>query len=322
MNQQSKLKTSKISFFDQQAKNKFQSVILLIGIFVIFMLLAYAISLAFGPQYTLMIFFWAIILAFFYIILTYFNAEKITLMVVRAKPADKHIYVRENNILNGLALAAGIPKPKLFIMPYKHINAFATGRNPKTAVVCLSEGATKLSRDELEGVIAHEMSHIKNYDIRFMTLVAVMVGVIAIIARVFWQSLWFGGGFHDDNKKGNIIIMIIAVSLMIIAPILVKIIQLAISRRREFMADASAVQLTRNPNGLIKALIKIKEENKKIIKEPKEKRAVSQSQAITPLFITSPFGRDLTKQKITRGIAALFSTHPPIDRRIELLKKM
>jgi len=311
---------SKISFFDQQSKNKLQSVVLFFVIFAVFMLLAYIIGLAFSPQYTLMIFFLAVVLSLIYILLTYFNSEKIVLMAARAKPAPYDKYRREHNILDGLAIASGIPKPRLFIMPYEHINAFATGRNPKTAVVCLSQGAVKLPRDEVEGIMAHEMSHIKNYDVRFMTLVAVMIGIIAIVARVFWRSIWFGG-LSDDNRKGNLIIMIVALSLMIIAPIVAKIVQLAISRRREYMADASAVQLTRNPQGLIKALTRIKNENEKVIRKPKERMRVSQAQAISPLFITSPFGKDL-RSKMARGVATLFSTHPPIEKRIETLRRM
>ncbi len=306
---------AKQSFFDVQTRNKVQSVMLLIFIFAVFMLLAWIVSLFFDKVYATTIFVFAGLFALFYIMVGYFTSDKIVLAAVKARKAEG--YTREHNILEGLSLAAGLPTPKLYVMPAKHINAFATGRTHNNAVICLTEGAIeKLSRDEIEGVIAHELSHIKNYDMKFMTLVAVLVGAVAILARLFYRSFWFG----DREKKGNIVVFIAALSFMIIAPIVTKLVQLAISRRREFLADATAVQLTRNPQGLIKALKKIKAENEKLIKYDMQQN-IQHISALSPLFITSLNARDI-KTKISRGLAALFSTHPPIDERIKLLEQM
>jgi heat shock protein HtpX len=191
--------------------------------------------------------------------------------------------------------------PKLYVMPSKQINAFASGRNPKNAVVCVTEGALeKLDRQELEGVLAHELGHIANYDIRYMTLIAVMVGIISILSQLFLRSLWFKSGERGDNKA-QLIFMLVGVVLAILAPIIVYFIQMSISRKREFSADATAVKFTRYPQGLINALKKIKSENTE-----SEKRV---SKAIAPLFISSPFKN-------------WGSTHPSLEKRIEVLRKM
>jgi heat shock protein HtpX len=194
--------------------------------------------------------------------------------------------------------------PKLYIMENSQINAFATGRNPQKSVVCVTTGALeKLNKQELEGVLSHEMSHIANYDIRFMTLTAVLVGMIAIVSEIFLRSLWFRNS--DSDNKGNAIFLIIGIILAILAPIFVQLVQLAISRKREYVADASAVKLTRTPTGLIGALKKIKSENI----NPKESRKISKTMA--PLFISNPFkNSDIT------------STHPAIEKRIEILERM
>jgi heat shock protein HtpX len=184
-------------------------------------------------------------------------------------------------------------------MPSKQINAFASGRNPQKAVVCVTEGALeKLDRRELEGVLAHELGHIGSYDIRYMTVVAVMVGIVSIISEIFLRSLWFRG--NDRENRGNAIFIIIGIVLAILAPIVVSLVQLAISRKREYSADASAVKFTRYPPGLIGALEKIKYENAPEKKIPK---------AVAPLFFANPFKE-------------LGSTHPSIEKRIELLKRM
>lgn len=152
--------------------------------------------------------------------------------------------------------------PKLYVMEDSNINAFASGRDPKHAVICVTTGSLdKLSKQELEGVLAHELSHIANYDIRFMTLVAIMVGMVAIISEIFLRSLWFKGS-SDDDSKANLIFMIIGIVLAIVAPIVVQLVQLAISRKREYVADAYAVKFMRTPTGLIGALKKNKSRNK------------------------------------------------------------
>jgi heat shock protein HtpX len=191
--------------------------------------------------------------------------------------------------------------PELYIMKSNQINAFASGRDPNHSIICVTEGALKkLERRELEAVLAHELGHIGNYDIRYITLVTVMVGMISIISQIFLRSLWFGGGRNRDDKAGTIF-MIIGLLLAIIAPIVVMLVQASISRKREYTADATAVKFTRNPKGLIGALEKIKQDN------PVNPKKVSK--AVAPLFFSNPFknaGR----------------THPPLDERIKVLKSM
>jgi heat shock protein HtpX len=234
----------------------------------------------------------------------YYASDKIALASVNAKPADKRIYRQYYNIVEGLTIASGLPMPKLYIMENKQINAFASGRNPRNSIVCVTTGALeKLSKQELEGVLGHELSHISNYDIRFMTLVAVLVGMIAIISEIFLRSLWFKN--NDRDNKGSAIFMLIGIILAILAPIFVQLVQLAISRKREYAADASSVKFTRSPTGLIDALKKIKSDN---INSSDSKKI---SKTMAPLFISNPFkNSDIT------------STHPNIDKRIDILKRM
>jgi heat shock protein HtpX len=197
-------------------------------------------------------------------------------------------------------------------MEDQNINAFASGRDPKNAVICITTGMLeKLDKQELEGVIAHELSHIANYDIRFMTLTAVLVGMIAIISQIFlrslfWSSMSRGGGGSKDNGKA--IFMIIGIVLAILAPIIVALVQLAISRKRELTADASAVKFIRSPTGLKNALKKIQQEHP-LSKEQKH----HYNKAVAPLFISDPF---------KRKIDGYFATHPPLKKRINILERM
>ena len=193
-------------------------------------------------------------------------------------------------------------------MESNEINAFASGRDPKHAVMCFTTGALrKLGKQELEGVVAHEMSHIANYDIRFMTLTAVMIGMISILAQMFLRSLWFSNIDRGRDGRMQVFLILIGVVLAILAPIAVQLVSLAISRRREFLADATGVKLTRYPPGLASALKKIKNEHV----SSAEKH--NYSKAIAPLFISDPF---------KRKISGLFQTHPPLDERIKRLEAM
>jgi len=291
---------ARLDFRDEISRNKWKTFFLMFIIFIVIILFGYVISFAYTPDAFFGILILSIIVSIFYLLITYYNSDKIALFSVNAKEVK-----RENNklyydVVESLTIASGLPMPKLYVMPSKQINAFASGRNPRKSVICVTEGALeKLDRRELEGVIAHELGHIGSYDIRYMTLVAVMVGIISIISEIFLRSLWFRSNDRDDNK-GNAIFMLIGVILAILAPIFVYFVQLAISRKREFSADASAVKFTRYPPGLIGALEKIKYQNapdKKITK------------AIAPLFFANPFKE-------------LGNTHPSIEKRIELLRKM
>jgi len=294
----------RISFHDQISRNKWKSFFLIVIIFLVFLLLGYVISLATEPGYFFMIMIASIIISMLYIIISYYKSDKIALASVRAVPADRRQYPQFYNSVEGLCLASGMPMPKLYVMHNQEINAFASGRNPENSVICVTTGALeKLSKQELEGVLGHELSHIANYDIRFMTLVAVMVGMIAIISEIFLRSLWFRSSGNDREGKGNAIFMLIGIILAILAPLLVQIVQLAISRKREYAADASSVKFIRSPTGLIGALKKIKNEHVPTQETKKIPKAVA------PLFISNPFKEAL-------------STHPSLQKRIEILERM
>jgi len=287
----------RIDFRDQISKNKWKSYFLLAIIFLVFVLFGYVISFAFDPGFFFIIMIFSIIFSLSYILLTYYNSDKIAIASVRAKKASREHYKQYYDIAEGLTIASGIPMPRLYVMHSPNINAFASGRNPENAVICVTTGMLeKLDKKEIEGVLAHELGHVANFDIRYMTLATVMVGLISIIAEIFLYSLWFRGG--GDNK--NMIFIVIGIALAIIAPIVVKLVQFAISRKREYNADASAVKFTRYPQGLIGALTKIQKEN-----HPEKKV----SKAVAPLFFSNP-------------LKGLGSTHPPIEKRIEILRRM
>lgn len=287
-----------IDFRDQISRNKRNSIFLILMVGIIVIILGWAISMAFSQEYFFIIMIIAIIISVGYTWFSFYNSHKIAIKSVKAKKADKHKYRDYYRLVESLTVASSLPMPKLYIMESDSINAFASGRDPKNAVICVTTGALEnLERRELEGVLAHEMSHIANYDIRFITLVSVMVGMVAIISQIFLRSFWFRG---RDNQ-GSAIFIVIGIALAILAPIAVMFIQLAISRKREFTADATAVKFTRNPRGLIKALEKIKEENK-----TPEKRV---SKALAPLFFSNP-------------LKGMGSTHPSLEKRIGILKRL
>lgn len=292
-------KYSRIDFHDQISKNKWKSVFLMFVVFVVLVLFGYVISFAFEPGFFFIIMIISIIFSLSYIWISFYNSGKIAVASVGAKVASREKFKEYYDLVEGITIASGLPMPKLYVMNSNQINAFASGRDPQNAVICVTHGALeKLDRHELEGVLAHELSHIANYDIRYMTLVTVMVGMVAIISQMFLRSLWFRSG-DRDNK--NSIFLIIGIVMAILAPIVVQLVQLSISRKREFSADATAVKFTRYPSGLIKALEKIKKD----VVQP-EKRV---SKAVAPMFFANPF-------------KGLTSTHPPLEKRIEILKRM
>ncbi len=288
----------RVDFRDQIARNKLNSFFLMLGIVFFIILIGYVISQAMGQGYFFIIMIIAIIFSLTYVLIGFYNSDKIAIFSVGALLADKKKYKDFYNLVEGLTIASGLPMPKLYIMESSQINAFASGRNPENSVICVTTGALeKLERRELEGVLSHELSHVANYDIRYMTLVTVLVGMVSIISEIFLRSLWIRDS--DDNKSP--IFMIIGIVLAILAPIVVYLIQLSISRKREYSADASAVKFTRYPAGLIGALKKIKGDS--VVEEK------NVTKAIAPLFFSNPF----------KGIT---STHPPIEDRIKILEKM
>jgi heat shock protein HtpX len=294
---------SRISFYDQISRNKRNSFILIFLIIVVIAALGYVIGQVYGDPFFFLII--AVIISLFYVVFGYYSSAKLALAAAAAIPADRSKYPQYYNLVEGLCLASGMPMPKLYIMRNSQINAFASGRNPQNSVICVTTGALeKLNKQELEGVLGHELSHVANYDIRFITLTAILVGMIAIISQIFLRSLWMRGNNNNNNKNGGVF-LIIGIILAILAPIFVQLVQLAISRKREYMADASSVKFIRTPTGLIGALKKIKKDTINVDESKKI------GAAIAPLFISNPFkNKDLT------------STHPSLDKRIEILERM
>ncbi|HKL24003.1 MAG TPA: M48 family metallopeptidase [Candidatus Nanoarchaeia archaeon] len=301
----------RLSFNDQIARNKRKSFFLIIIIFLVFLALGYVIAKIFAPGSFFLIMIIAIIFSLSYVFGTYYNSHKIAVKSVGAKPASRKNFPQYHSLVEGIAISSGMPKPDLYIMDSNQINAFATGRNPSHAVICVTKGAVeKLDKRELEAVIAHEMGHIANYDMRYMTIATVMVGLIAIISEIFLYSLWFSGGNGGGggDNKGNIVFIIIGIALAILAPIIVQLVQASISRKREFSADASSAKYTRYPDALIRALEKIKNDQP----TPYQNKNKKVNKTLAPLFFSNPF----------KNMNNLAKTHPPIEKRIEALKKM
>lgn len=262
-----------------------------------------------------MIFVIALLIAIFQPLIGYFSGDSIVLASTGAVEIQKKDNPVLWNTVENLAITAGLPMPRVFIIDDSAPNAFATGRDPKHASVAVTTGLLqRLEKVELEGVIAHELSHVGNYDIRLMTIVAILVGVIAVLSDLFIRMRFLGFGRNrDDNNGGGqaqAVLMILALVAAILAPIVSVLIQLAISRRREFMADNDGALLTRYPEGLASALIKISG-----YKEPMEKS----STATAHLFISNPLGGG-EKREEQSFFAKIFSTHPPVEERVRLLR--
>jgi heat shock protein HtpX len=304
-------KIERISFHDQIQRNKIKSFLLIIIILVFFVILGYIISMVLDPSYFFIIMIFATIFSLIYVLIGYYNSDKIALASVRAKEASRTEHRGFYHAAENMSIASGLPMPKLYVMESEEINAFASGRDPKHAVICFTTGALKkLDKHELEGVVAHEMSHIANYDIRFMTLTAVLIGMVSIIAQMFLRSLWFGsaGGSNSRDGRTQIILLLLGILFAILAPIAAQLVSFAISRKREYVADATGVKFTRYPQGLANALKKIKGEH---VSEKEKKHRVAS--AMAPLFISDPF---------KRKIQGLFSTHPDLNDRIRKLEAM
>ena len=243
----------------------------------------------------------------------YYQGDKIALLTAGAKgPINKTDNPYVYRLVENLGITAGLPLPKIYLITDPAINAFATGRDPQHASIALTTGAIeKLKNEELEGVIAHELSHIKNYDIRLMTVVIVLVGLLALLSDWFIRiKFWGGGRKNDSGSRGGqsqIIILLIGLILLILSPLIGKLIQLAVSRKREFLADASGALLTRYPEGLAKALEKIAQENLALRRG---------NNATAHLYIANPFGGN------KHALAKLFATHPPLAERIAILRSL
>lgn len=298
--------------FENIRKNKIESGVI-IGIFIIVItLIIYYIcnALKLGSL--------SIIIALVFSIATawgsYYYSDKIVLTMNRARPATKEEDLKLVNILDALMVSSGLPvKPRLYVVEDSQPNAFATGRNPENAVICVTTGLLeKLDYYELEGVIAHEMSHIKNYDIRLSCVVSVMVGFIVMLSDMFSRMLFWGGSkSRDSDSKGNGILMLIGLICLILAPIFGSLMKLALSRKREFLADSTAVEFTRNPDGLISALEKLENDPNQL---------ETANSATANMYIVNPFKKD-TKEGQKRT-SSIWSTHPSTHDRIEALRNL
>lgn len=243
-------------------------------------------------------------------VVSYFFSDKIVLLSVKAHPADKKTYFDFYTVAENLAIADGLPMPKLYVIDDPAPNAFATGRDPKHAVVCATSGLlSMLERSELEGVIAHELSHVKNYDMLVMTVVSVLVGTVSLVADWIMRSLWWNNRDDDRDRGRSPIVLVLLILALVLAPLAATIIQLAISRKREFLADASGALLTRYPEGLARAL-------EKISGYPRSMALATTATA--HLFISNPFKKDQKGSWLTN----LFSTHPPVEERIKILRSL
>lgn len=293
------------NFYQQISNNKIRSGLIL-TLFITFILVAaYLITVSFNLDNGLIV--GALIFSIISSLSSYFVGDKMVLSLNGAKPADKKNHFDFYTVVENLSQVNQTPIPKAYVINSPALNAFATGRNPQHASICITTGLlNKLNRTELEGVVAHELSHIKNYDTLLMTLVSVLIGSLSILIDFATRYPFFSSSRRrDDDKQENGFLGIIGIILVIFAPIIAQLIQLAISRRREFLADASAVKLTRQPKGLINALIKISSDTNQL---------QTASTATASLYISNPFKNN--------KIASLFSTHPPIEDRIKALNQM
>lgn len=286
--------------YNQIDSNKRRTV-LLIGLFLIFVIgVGWVFAQVYNSPIILVV---AVIFSLVQALISYYYSDKIALFTAGAREAKESDFHQLHNLVENLAITAGLPKPKIYVIGDPSPNAFATGRDPNHAVIAVTTGLLeKLDKKELEGVIAHELSHVGNYDIRLMTVVVVLVGSIALLSHWFMRSLWFRG--RDDRENGNIL-MIVGIVFAILAPVAATLIQLAISRKREYLADASGALLTRYPEGLADALEIIAND-----KQPLQ----DANQATAHLYISNPFKG--------KNISNLFSTHPPIEDRIKKLRAM
>ncbi|MDP2717609.1 MAG: M48 family metallopeptidase [Candidatus Micrarchaeota archaeon] len=294
------------SFDAEISRNKLKSYVLGAIVFGIIVALVYVFAEVYTGAGSAVFLLIGLLFSGIYVLGSYYYGDKIVLSTTGAKPLDlrnpRHVFLK--NTVENLAFAARLPKaPDVYIIQSPELNAFATGRDPEHASVAVTSALLeKLDRSEIEGVIAHEISHVSNYDIRFSLIVAVMVGLIAILSHMFLRSLFFSGG--SDRKGGAGIFIIVGILLAIFAPIIVRMVQASVSRKRELLADASGARITRNPEALASALEKLKNTNKGDMKV---------SEAESHLFFADP---------VKSHLDGLFATHPPIDERIKILRGM
>ncbi|MFA5997965.1 MAG: M48 family metalloprotease [Candidatus Paceibacterota bacterium] len=298
-----------MNLYEQRSSNIRRTWTLILGFLIVVIAVGYAIAWYYGNPSILYI---AVVIAVGTNFYAYWASDTLVLSLNRARPATREEFFDFYTVTENLAIAAGLPKPKLYVIDDPAPNAFATGRDEHHAVVCATTGLLGvMTRPELEGVIGHELSHIKNRDMLLMTVAVVLAGFVAIVADIFLRISLHGGARGGDNKNANALLMVLAVVGIVLAPVAAKLIQLAVSRRREFLADASGALLTRYPEGLASALGKIGS-----YVSPMK----SANTATAHLFIGDPFGMKADgKRSVSSWIGGLFSTHPPIPDRIQAL---
>ncbi len=296
--------------YEQISSNKWKSFFLILFFLCLIFVLAWILGeqTGLGSQALIL----AVIIAVAMTFGSYYASDKIVLAISRAKPVEKKDYPHLYNVVEGLAIAGGLPKPRCYIIDDTAPNAFASGRNPKNSVIVVTKGLLqKLNRAELEGVIAHEMAHIKNYDVLVMTLTVVMAGVVVLLSDWILRSFIWGGGKRrsSSKKSGNAgaILVVVGLAMAILSPLIAQLIRLAVSRKREFLADANGAFLSRYPPGLASALKKLDAD-----KEPLE----AANKATAHLYIVNPL-------KDIKGVVnKMYNTHPPIEERVAALEKM
>ncbi|HVF75021.1 MAG TPA: M48 family metalloprotease [Acidimicrobiales bacterium] len=303
--------------FDQITHNKRRSTLLVASFFLVVAAAGWAFNVLIGGGITGLVIATVIVLGMS--AGAYFKADAIALAMSHARPADPAEHARLHNLVEGLCIAAGLPKPRLYIVEDDAPNAFATGRDPKHAAVAVTTGLlAKLNRVELEGVLAHELSHIKNYDVLVSTLAVTMVGIVALLGDWGLRFLWWGGPRHKDDSSdggggaGGWIMAGLAFGFLLLAPLSAKLMQFAVSRRREALADITGVSLTRYPPGLIAALEKLRDDRTVVH---------SGSRATAHLWIESPVPREESEGKLAK-LGRLFDTHPPLEERIQALREL
>jgi heat shock protein HtpX len=307
---------SSTTFFAQQRANRWKSVLLLVSVGLLLGVLGFAIGFGTtgdpfgGLGFTLI----AVVIAFAIGATSYFSGDRIVLAASRAQPATETSHPVLMNVVREMSIAANVPMPAVYVIPDSALNAFATGRSPEHASVAVTQGLLdRLDREELQGVMAHEMGHVRNLDIRFMLLVGVIVGGVALMADMFLRyTFWFGRGHRGGSSRGGggpiqIAMMVIAVLLAILAPIAARLVQLSVSRQREFLADATSVELTRNPTALENALWKLGTD--------REVLEVA-NRSTQHLYIVNPI------RKFEDRSSSLWATHPPLADRIDRLREL
>jgi heat shock protein HtpX len=302
--------------FDQVTSNKRRSALLIGGFVVLVVAVAWAFDQLVGYGAVGLIV--ALAIALGGSAIAYWKSDAIALAMSHARPADETQYARLHNLVEGLCIAGGLPKPRLYVIEDDAPNAFATGRDPKHAAIAVTTGLLgKLDRIELEGVLAHELSHIKNYDILVSTLAVTLVGVIALLSDFGMRFLWWGGPRHRNDRSDSSggaagVIALLGFALLILTPIVARLMQFAVSRRRESLADVTGVSLTRYPPGLISALEKLRDDSTVVH---------SASRATAHLWIEAPTAQTESEGRLA-WLNRLFNTHPPLEERIQALREL